>query len=275
MRTWVFATLLAVVTFPASASVVVTGTRVIYPESSREVDVRLTNSDKTPLLVQAWVDDGQIDVSPDKLKVPFILTPPMFRMEPSKGQTLRLRYTGDPLPKDRESVFWLDVLEVPPKPVNADGKNMLQVAFRTRIKIFFRPQVLQQEPDQAEVHGQLKWRIRENKAGFAVLGVDNPTPYYISFNRVTARSGSGDTHFDIAMVPPLGHVDLTPQQGFSFRGQLPATVSYSVIGDLGDEAEGTASILMDHGSAGKVAPAVSEATVGENSHQGNQELSRK
>ncbi len=48
------------------------------------------------------------------------------------------------LPKDRESVFWFNVLEVPPKPDAATVANqsLLQLAFRTRIKLFYRPEAL-------------------------------------------------------------------------------------------------------------------------------------
>lgn len=97
----------------SQAAIVITGTRVVYPESSREVNVRLTNVEQSPVLVQAWIDDGNAGASPDEIKVPFVLMPPVFRVEPKKGQTLRVMYTGDDLPKDRESVYWLNVLEIP------------------------------------------------------------------------------------------------------------------------------------------------------------------
>ena len=42
----------------AQASVVITGTRVIYPEMEREVTVKLNNDGNTPALVQVWLDDG-------------------------------------------------------------------------------------------------------------------------------------------------------------------------------------------------------------------------
>ncbi len=38
---------------PAKAAIVITGTRVIYPEKSRQVSVRLNSVEDTPVLVQA------------------------------------------------------------------------------------------------------------------------------------------------------------------------------------------------------------------------------
>ncbi|QGY26852.1 fimbria/pilus periplasmic chaperone [Escherichia coli] len=44
--------------------------------------------------------------------------------------------------KDRESVFWFNVLELPPKPdaEKVANQSLLQLAFRTRIKLFYRPE---------------------------------------------------------------------------------------------------------------------------------------
>lgn len=72
------------------ASVVIGTTRVIYQEKDREVTVRLTNDGKHPALVQAWIDSGNPNALPDDTKTPFILTPPLFRIDPNQGQSLRL-----------------------------------------------------------------------------------------------------------------------------------------------------------------------------------------
>lgn len=37
-------------------------------------------------------------------------------MEPKSGQTIRIVYTGESLPQDRESLFYLNVLDIPAKP---------------------------------------------------------------------------------------------------------------------------------------------------------------
>ncbi|MEI3973708.1 fimbria/pilus periplasmic chaperone [Klebsiella pneumoniae] len=53
------------------------------------------------------MDTGDASVAPDSVNVPFIITPLIFRIEPHTGQTLRIMYTGEALPNDRESIFWL------------------------------------------------------------------------------------------------------------------------------------------------------------------------
>ncbi len=94
----------------ASADIVISGTRIIYPQSSKDVVVNLDNHGTKPLLVQTSLDDGRDGVTPEELKLPFIITPPVSRIDPKKGQSVRITYTGIPLPQDRESLFWFNVL---------------------------------------------------------------------------------------------------------------------------------------------------------------------
>ncbi|WP_134450623.1 fimbrial biogenesis chaperone, partial [Pseudomonas aeruginosa] len=82
----------------ARASVVVTGTRVIYPGEAREKTVQLSNRDAFPNVVQAWVDIDAPDAPPDQADAPFLVNPAVFRMAPDSGQTLRIVYTGQGLP---------------------------------------------------------------------------------------------------------------------------------------------------------------------------------
>lgn len=40
----------------ANASVVLGGTRVIYDANSKEASITVRNNDKTPYLIQSWID---------------------------------------------------------------------------------------------------------------------------------------------------------------------------------------------------------------------------
>lgn len=120
-----------------TASMTISGTRIIFPGSEKDVSVRTNNKGNQPALVQVWVDDGKTDSILIQVKVPFVVTPPVYRVEPGRGQSVRLVYNGMVLPQDRESVYWFNMLEIPPAPVSSVKKNRLELAFRTRIKIFF------------------------------------------------------------------------------------------------------------------------------------------
>lgn len=216
----------------ADATVVIGGTRVVYPANEKEVTLKLTNEANIPSLVQVWLDDGDEKSTPDSAKVPFTVAPPIFRMDGGKGQATRLMYTGEPLPTDKESLFWVNVLEVPPKIDNKDGRNLLQFAFRTRIKLFFRPAKLAGDVDQAP--GKLNWKLISPEAGKEVaLQVSNPTPYHVNF----AKVGLGLNEKTVGdegggMVAP-GQSTTFPLKGVTHMPSGDVKANFTVITDYG------------------------------------------
>ncbi|ELY7520603.1 molecular chaperone [Cronobacter sakazakii] len=178
-----------------SASMTISGTRIIFPGNEKDVSVRTNNKGSQPALVQVWVDDGKTDSDINQVKVPFVVTPPVYRVEPGRGQSVRLVYNGMSLPQDRESVFWFNMLEIPPAPDGNVKKNRLELAFRTRIKIFFRPQTLTSSSE--ENVDKLRWKIiNDNVKGIGVE-VTNATPYFFSFD--TARLNTRTAKIDLIM----------------------------------------------------------------------------
>ena len=116
-------------------------TRLILTEKSREVTFSIVNEGHAPVLMQIWSDRGTVLERPEVIKMPFVITPPVFRLEGGKSRVVRLQLVGDSqeLAADRESLFWLNALEVPPKLEARNSGNVLQLAFRTRVKLFYRP----------------------------------------------------------------------------------------------------------------------------------------
>jgi chaperone protein EcpD len=215
----------------SEASVIINGTRVVYPSQQREVTVKLQNQGKTPALVQVWMDAGDEKATPEEAKVPFTLAPPIFRMEPGKGQAVRMVYTKEPLPTDKESIYWLNVLEVPPKAADPDGSNLLQFAFRTRIKVLFRPANL--PGSAADAPDKLTWKLTssEDGKGYA-LQVSNPTPYYVNFANVGLKVGDRSIPSDGGMVAPGGTTSF-PLKQLTARPTGDVQAQYRFITDLG------------------------------------------
>ena len=224
----------------AHAGVVIDGTRHIYPQQRREITLRLTNDDqRAPRLVQVWLDQGDPAQDPTGSDVPFSLSPPVFRMDAGKSQVVRLVYTQDPLPDDRESLFWLNALEIPPKVNVAPGSpqeapsNHLQFAFRIRTKVFFRPAQLPGSADEAPTH--LRWTLHRSAQG-PLLEVHNPSAYHVTFNEVALAMGSGPGARLLpageGMVPPGGSLKL-PVKDVAQAIPADAQVHFKYINDYG------------------------------------------
>ncbi|MGN6094083.1 MAG: fimbria/pilus periplasmic chaperone [Luteibacter jiangsuensis] len=215
----------------AHAGVVIMGTRAVYPSDAKDITIRLTNKYDRPALVQNWIDKGEANESPDNLKVPFTITPPVARIEAGKDQALRVIFTGDrsKLPSDRESVFWFNMLDVPPK-TKTEG-NFLKLAFRTRIKLFYRPNGL--PGSQLDAEKGIRWSLVPKGNGYLLHGV-NDSPYFVSFNHLDVKAGGSTFPVELGatgMVPPKASADFTVSKA---TGSLTgAIVSGAAVTDFG------------------------------------------
>ncbi|MDR3426674.1 fimbria/pilus periplasmic chaperone [Silvimonas sp.] len=215
--------------FAAQASVVIAGTRVVYNAKDPEVTIKLSNNGENPALTKVWLDKGDPKADPSTIELPFTITPAMSRIDPAKAQTLRIAYTGEPLPQDKESVFYLNVLEIPPKPTADEaGANHMQLAFRSRIKFFFRPAGLKGSADEAP--GKLTWHVAE-KNGKPVLQVTNPTLYHVTVMAAEVDTGKVENG---NMVAPGATLDL-PLTGQATAG---TKLRFTTLNDYGGPVQG-------------------------------------
>lgn len=217
--------------FTTHANIVINGTRVIYPAEDKEISVKLNNKGSTPVLIQAWIDKGDRNLNPDDGNVPFFINPPMNRVNAGKGQTLRISYTGgESLPQDRESVFWLNVLEIPPNSNKEKDINKLQVAFRSRIKLFYRPTELKKNiADAAE---SIRWKIHNGR-----LTAINNSPYHITLLNVKDENGKAEGVGE--MISPFSQLEIKNNIGSFIHGH---NISWSYINDWGAIKKASATI---------------------------------
>ncbi|WP_397457311.1 molecular chaperone [Pseudomonas versuta] len=168
-----FLTLAAVFWLPQiQAGVNVGSTRVIYQSKDKEANLSLSNSgdDGVPYLVQSWVSTFD---KPDESADEFIITPPLFRLDANSQNILRVIATNaQNLPTDKESLFFLNVKAIPALSEEQRNQNVLQIALKTTIKLFYRPADLKGTLVQA-VDG-LQWRAEGGN-----LSVHNPSGYNV------------------------------------------------------------------------------------------------
>ncbi|EIO9955884.1 molecular chaperone [Salmonella enterica] len=197
----------------AQAGIVIGGTRVIYDGDKKETAASVRNPEKSGVyLVQSLVDSGE-----QGGKTPFIVTPPLFRINPGEENMLRIVRTGGNLPQDRESVFWLNVKSIPATDDSTPRTNVLQVVVKSRLKLFYRPAGLEGQPESA--YHQLSVARSGNR-----LTVTNPTPYYVTL--FTLRV-DGQEIKEADMVPPKGSAS------FTLPYARASSVTWQAISDYG------------------------------------------
>ncbi|EJC6256615.1 TPA: pili/flagellar-assembly chaperone [Klebsiella aerogenes] len=155
------------------AGVVIGGTRFIYHAERTTLSVPLRNTSDSDWLVDSHVLSGgrwpgADDLSPRK--PPFVVTPPLFLLRAGQENTLRVAWSGEALARDRESLFTLSIAAIPS---GKTGANSVQMAFRSALKLIYRPVGLIGDPQQAYRH--LVWNLTADG-----LTVRNPGPYYVT-----------------------------------------------------------------------------------------------
>ncbi|QKJ57604.2 fimbrial biogenesis chaperone [Serratia fonticola] len=204
--------------------------RVIYPESaSKGVTLTAYNKSASPYLMQSWVRPvdqrtGDVELSHGgQTKVPFIVTPPLERLEANGELTLRIRRNGDPLPSDRESVFFISMKAIPASTKTDSAQRFGQMAITvvSNMKLFYRPEGLAKRA-VADVASQLRFRRVGNE-----LIAENPTPYWLTFSRLKVGTTALDKSTLRLMVPPKG------QQRYPLPVAAKGNVEWQLIDEDG------------------------------------------
>lgn len=204
---------LTIPTISLAGGIALGATRVIYPLEAKQVSLAINNTDeKNRFLIQSWVDD-----SSDKKTKDFIITPPLFVSKPKSENTIRIINAANNLPKDRESLFWLNSKAIPSVDRNdIENKNVLQIAVLARVKIFVRPEGLAMK--SGEAYKMLKFNRVNNE-----LNIDNPTPYHLTIINMKI----GNNEIQSTMVSPFSNKIIKLPSG------IVGKLSYQTINDYG------------------------------------------
>lgn len=155
----------------ANAAFTLDSTRYIYDEGQQSVSVTIKNESEHKYGGQVWIDntnnnDEQVFFSP---------SPMVFKLDQKQSQIVRVVNINSDLPKDKETLFWLNVQEIPPAS-KGEGSS-LSLAINSRVKLIYRPTSLKNNREDAEKNIKLI-----NSGSEACL--ENTTPYYFAISEV-------------------------------------------------------------------------------------------
>ncbi|MGL5522454.1 MAG: fimbrial biogenesis chaperone [Aeromonas veronii] len=204
------------------ASVVLNSTRYIYEMGKKNISFVAQNNHDVSFLTQVNILSGEGDDS-----VPFLVTPPLIKINEKSSQLFKVTYLGDvsKTKNDRETLYWLDVLAVPPMRKENESKNVINVAVKTRVKFFLRPEGLKVSTN--EIPNNLKW-FSENGSLF----IENKSPYYVTLSSgLTFTCGNNVYEKEINQTDMLRPLQVSGIiKGFTGLG---CNVQYSYIDDFG------------------------------------------
>lgn len=225
------------------AGVIAESTRLIYLEGQRERSLMLANTNPYPVVVQTWVNNGEDEPAPETAVTPMIVVPSVFRLQPGALQGVRVIFNGNPLPKDRESVFWLNIYEIAPTASRTPTQtSKVGLAMNTQMKIFYRPKSLPPQPQ--DFSSALSFRLKKESEVWHLV-VHNPTPYHASFSSLRLVSQGKE-------MPVTQALDMMTNPFSSRSYDIPATaaldvpeirVRFTLVDDGGHYQDGSSILL--------------------------------
>lgn len=197
-----------ILSFPVLAdSIIANGTRFIYKGNDKELTVQLSNTAERPSLAQVWLDNGDPEATPDKISTPFIINPPISRIDSHSGQVIRIKLSpGTSLPQNKESIWWLNVLDIPGSSktdVAPEGAGIFKMAVRSRFKLIYRPNTLSGRTSAIE-------KLKLQPAGSS-LTMTNPTPFYITVATISPDGGE-PINTDAVLLAPQSSQTISLRQ---------------------------------------------------------------
>lgn len=214
-----------------SFSVKLGATRVIYDPASNGATITVANPQDYPILLQSVV------LSEDKKsKAPFIVTPPLMRLEGLQQSRLRIIRTGGDFAPDRETLQWFCAKGIPPKAEDAWAEDLkmpsvqakgnvsvkVQLSISNCIKLQVRPAYVKGGPEFAAQN--ITWTQKGN-----TLEARNDSPFYM--NLVSLAVGGAKIN-DIPYIPPFGTYSYPLPKGKSGND-----VAWQIVNDFGGESQ--------------------------------------
>ncbi|MFP1724367.1 fimbria/pilus periplasmic chaperone [Lonsdalea quercina] len=202
--------------------------RLIYRPNSAGAEISVTNPQDYPILIQ-----GKVYNEDKKTAAPFIVTPPLSRLEAKQQSRLRIIRTGGSIDNDKETLQWFCVGGIPPKGTDVwaqdkNGKSLAPSSIRLQvevsahlcIKMMTRPSDVKGSPmDGADA---LQWHQQGHQ-----LSVTNPSPFYINLSSVSV---GGKAVQNIEYVAPRA------SRTFHLPEGAGGQVSWKIITDEGGES---------------------------------------
>ena len=191
--------------------------RVIFPQTTDKMTLRLANSEATDYLVIHTV----LDADGRSRTNDFIVTPEVRELKSGSESQMVLRRITSKAPTDRESLYLLDTRLIPKQAAEKKHQSGMDMMYAVQQKILLRPEKLKVEESTAGAHKTLEF-VRD-KSGVKVI---NHSPYVRVLNSLTLDGQSVEVPIAVCNVPPFGEMHYPT----SHDAKL---IEWTLINDLG------------------------------------------
>lgn len=218
------------------ATIVPLQDRVIFSHSDIDRRLLIVNNDNhAPVLLQIWIDEGKSGELNNEKNSPFVVIPAVVKMPPGKILNLRILPTERVrnLPADRESVFWINLYEIPGvrKQQQEKNTNKIEVGLISQLKIIYRP--FKESMNIKDIASSILIRVTDTGHSLELV---NPSPYYVTPVSIKVKSSSGEQALKLGMdrmIAPFSNKRLALT---NIPGDKKTTVELTLTDDAGQDS---------------------------------------
>ncbi|HAO2109794.1 TPA: molecular chaperone, partial [Escherichia coli] len=220
-----FSVVLSPVCSSKSEGLSLSQTRVVFPSDRNSVSLNVRNSSQKDIwLLKGWVTDIDGNKT-DK----FIITPPLYRLDPSNNFQLRINAIDkNGLSENVESIFYINVMAIPSesdKNTGAGVNGSMSFSINSRIKLLYRPQEINNKKNVFDAYKKITVTQRD---GFVIIS--NPSPYYITLDDTRIDGKPVQSSADDFLLPPNGTISVRYTKKASH-------LDYKIIDDFGGRSD--------------------------------------
>ncbi len=197
--------------------------RLTYIAGDKSISISLRNTSTFPYLIQTnmqWLDEKTgINILNKNEKIPFIVTPPLHKLNGDEYYSWRVMFTGktQSLPSDRESVFLVQLKAIPSTERQSEQSLQFTVTRSLLFKVYYRPEHLKSITLE-EVTEKLSFQREKN-----TLIVRNNSPIYATFDNLSINGHRFDEEVLFLSVPPFS------EQRFHYSNLPSGSISWALL----------------------------------------------
>lgn len=150
--------------------------KFIFIESNNQEIIEIKNNTNNDYFIQSWIT--HYDEKNDT-ELPFMITPPLFKIEKTEHYSLKIFKIGEIKEEDRETLYKVNIKRIPLLSDSDNNKNLLHVSMNSVYNLIYRP--ISIEKKAIDAYKQIEF-LKNNKNEFVI---NNPTPYFITLHTIS------------------------------------------------------------------------------------------
>ncbi|WP_193016578.1 MULTISPECIES: molecular chaperone [Gammaproteobacteria] len=158
------------------SSIEINKDKFIFIESNNKEIIEIKNKTDNDYFIQSWISPYDEENSNEP---PFMITPPLFKIEKNEQFSLKIFKTDETIAKDKETIYRVNIKKTPILSNSDSNKNLLHISINSVYNLIYRPISIEKNANKA--YKEIEFLKNKNNEFI----INNPTPYFITLLKIS------------------------------------------------------------------------------------------